>query len=144
MATLPHALTYLAEDALTTSLKAASLEPGARRGRNVVDGGPTALFHDVCCAPSSTVAETLSFCDRAADAPGADAVYEPYVKYLSDDIYAIRTAVSPLLAEAAASVELCAYYCGFGLESGSTRISIPIERPRNPQTTSGGTATLLS
>ena len=34
------------------------------------------------------------------------------MKYLSDDIYAIRTAVSPLLAEAAASVELCAYYCG--------------------------------
>ena len=30
------------------------------------------------------------------------------------------------------------------MESGSTRISIPIERPRNPQTSSGGTATLLS
>ena len=110
--TLPHAMTYLATDALPDGVRAASLEPGARRGRNVVDGGPTARFHDVCCAPGSTVAETLSFCDRAADAPGADAVYEPYVKYLSDDIYAIRTAVSPLLAEAAASVELCAYYCG--------------------------------
>ena len=28
--------------------------------------------------------------------------------------------------------------------TGSTRISIPIARPRNPQTNSGGTATLLS
>ena len=159
--TLPHALTYLAEDALPDGVRAASLEPGARRGRNFIDGGPTARFHDVCCSPGfavgeepteqeagerfceqsgfsqleceshdhgsclcewdegecwwqegscGAVAETLSFCDRAADAPGADAVYEPYVKYISDDIYAIVTAVSPLLAEAAASVELCAYY----------------------------------
>ena len=55
--TLPHALTYLAEDALPDGVRAASLEPGARRGRNFIDGGPTARFHDVCCSPGFAVGE---------------------------------------------------------------------------------------
>ena len=36
--TLPHALAYVAEDALPTSLKAVSLEPGTRRGRKSIRG----------------------------------------------------------------------------------------------------------
>lgn len=66
---LPHALTYLAADALPGSVQAASLEAGAARDRNFADGGPTARFHDVCCAPGITVAETLSFCTRGRSAP---------------------------------------------------------------------------
>eukprot|EP00977_Amphora_coffeiformis_P008605 scaffold1953_cov176-Amphora_coffeaeformis.AAC.23 len=53
----------------------------------------SAAFSDVCCGlgdekffETDSSSQTLTFCDLAPDAPGADAVYEDYIQYLDAEV----------------------------------------------------------
>lgn len=117
---LPAHMKFLAPGALDSLPKLKNVvfegffQDGTHRMVNAITSEAD-IFGDICCGFGPTFEInwelSLTMCDMKIDAPGIDAVYEPFYNYLDATILRAVQEDSSFMREAAESVQKCAEFC---------------------------------